>query len=428
MTFAGMRFFESYRALKVVISCFAIVLVFFFKDHFTPVNIVNGYVIPFSSEQDDALTFFLNPERTNQKALIRIYDVSGKPVDSVKAALKVQDEINPDAFKSGFSFSPSYDYHPKGLETGLYFIENKVPFIIEDTTAELLILFPFLDLHCVTNTGGKSFIASESSDGIAAPKLSIDRPLDIDAHTIEFMKWVNVHLKGMKYSLVSDLQFSDIERKFPSAKAVFIFRDQKFWTNQMRSEFDRFIRAGGNALFASGAVMNNRIRLNKSLNQIEFYDLSANDVIEEEKAVAFNADSQSNFNFYSIGMDYAFAGRGEKSSLLTISKPDHPLFRGTGMNWNDTMHIGDCFYNGAPITRSNDSISIDLEKIRFYSGNILGLTRITSHRYGMIAELKKTKTSGKIVHLGCSNWTKPEVLNDTLISRILLNGIQYVMQ
>jgi hypothetical protein len=136
-----------------------------------------------------------------------------------------------------------------------------VPFVVLPARAaspanRLLVQVPVTTAQAYNSYGGKSLYAYNSSGGVAAPKVSFDRPFDdqwnfaFDAWQAPFLRWLAKNGFNADFCTSIDLHR---ETTITNGYALLALAGHdEYWTREMRDRLDAFVAAGGNAAIFSG--------------------------------------------------------------------------------------------------------------------------------------------------------------------------------
>ncbi|MDD2881700.1 MAG: hypothetical protein PHQ58_14815 [Rhodoferax sp.] len=135
-----------------------------------------------------------------------------------------------------------------------------VPFVVRPKTptagVKVLVQVPVTTMQAYNNYGGKSMYAYNSTGGVPATKVSFDRP-NADPLSFAFDPWQAPLVRWLaKNGIAADFCTSvDLHQDSASLNGYKLFLTaghDEYWSRNMRSRFDIFVGAGGNAAIFSG--------------------------------------------------------------------------------------------------------------------------------------------------------------------------------
>jgi hypothetical protein len=164
----------------------------------------------------------------------------------------------PDAWRSGLYVARLSS--AAGTSREIYFVVRARD---PGQRARVLFTFPTNTAQAYNAWGGKSLYTFNSSDRVASPRVSFDRPTDelVTAREIFFIRWLEASGHEVEYCASLDLH------RDPGLLAryqlVLSVGHDEYWSRAMRDNVEAFVARGGNAAFFSG---------NTSFWQVRFED------------------------------------------------------------------------------------------------------------------------------------------------------------
>ena len=165
---------------------------------------------------------------------------------------------------------------PSNWPSGIYYAAigsgNRlccVPFVVRPATptagVKVLVQVPVTTMQAYNNYGGKSLYAYNSTGGVAATKVSFDRP-NADPLSFAFDPWQAPLVRWLaKNGIAADFCTSvDMHQDSAALSGYQLFLTaghDEYWSRNMRSSLDKFVGAGGNAAIFSGNTCWWQVRL-----------------------------------------------------------------------------------------------------------------------------------------------------------------------
>jgi hypothetical protein len=395
-------------------------------------QIIDGYAIDFSVKKGGKLYFYANALNENKRAKVYIYNIKNEKVDSVILHVKPQyKNLLKVAYKNGYQYSNLLSYDTKGLTSGLYFINNIIPFLIKNINLEkgITVVVPFSNLMALNAIGGKSFDPENSTGNSAATHLSLLRPLSFSRSESEFLNYIDSVYGKLKVNYISDLDLLNYDN-LAKSKLLIIYGYSAFWTLEQRKNFDRFQKDGGNVLAISNYIMNNKYLYYPKLKQISF--TRANDSIAnvEERTGIWDNPIYNYATVNSIGCNYTINNDLSKLSatnkglillnkkLLLFDKIDTSSNLLKYSNFNTLkIHV----IEGKPLADRNSGIFYSKEIIAYFNPD-------KQHQnLGGIFLLQKYKNSGKLIVISSSDWVNNETFSNMNITIATKNIIDFLL-
>ncbi len=239
---------------------------------------LEGYASSTSVAPADTISFFVSNftgTATLQKCSLTILRRGAKDTIFVNTTVQVRQEQTPAlAYTNGCGWPARYTtVVPANWSSGLYvarlqigtdpFIE--IPFVVKaarfGSTANILVQLPYTTVNAYNNwpgipRGGKSLYTTNSSAGVAATKVSFDRPFNGKYQTLfygaidYFMAWLETN--NFKVEFCSSIDLHDNAAMLNNYQLLITFGHDEYWTLPMRNNVDSFVESGGNfAIFGA---------------------------------------------------------------------------------------------------------------------------------------------------------------------------------
>jgi hypothetical protein len=222
-------------------------------DKLCSANVQTGYTDKVSYFNDEKITAYLQSDEPVDICRLDVYDVNNHLAFSIASPLSIQTINNINPAVNGYGFTPTVQFEiPKRIESGIYLIENKIPFIIKTRKAvDLLIVYPSNTVNAYSNSGGKSLYTLPLTD--RPFEVSFERPMALQDFSEYCLSWfTTLHEFSVGYICDADLdQYENISL----ARVLVIPGHNEYWTRQARKNFDQFVDGGKHALILSGNTM-----------------------------------------------------------------------------------------------------------------------------------------------------------------------------
>lgn len=418
--------------LKLLLFLFCITLISCKKE----ANKDDGYTNKMSYLPGEICEVYINSQKKEQ---VKIYDVAGTVVLELKEIIFSQEIKNDSAWKYGVGYQKSFEFKVPELKSGVYFIENEIPFFVRSKKPkDITIVYPSNTINAYSNIGGKSLYGFNSSNKEMANTVSFDRPFRFgDAYlSIEFYKYIFDQKYNVNYIIDKDL---DDYTKFQKSKLLLIVGHSEYWSRKAKRNFDKFINSGKDALILSGNTMWWQIRYNSN-NQMICYRKKHKDPIQIDslKTIPWKSTILNSSTIESIGMDFDNGGYGNKRDLGWNGYKilnNSPIFEGTSIKKDSTLYLTTTEYDGIPIKCYSKNLEpiVDTSNVPFKKFEIIGYDfgfRGTN-TCGTFAILKKNDSSGTIINVGSTDWCSKqfhEGKDHLKIQRITSNMIELLIK
>ena len=415
--------------------------------------VVDGYLNKFAFNKNELATLYLNSFKKADNVTIGIYDINGKLVSGILCNTNSQKMSTIKPWENGYGYQPTTTFNiPNNLLSGVYFIGNKIPFLIKNSSpfiGEILIVHPSHTDIAYNNNGGYSLYYPSHQN--RARILSTQRPWKFaeNGNPIPFYQWLSK--TNYKIDYISDDEMQDYVN-INSYKLIILAGHSEYWTRKARMNFDKFVDDGKNALLLTGNSMYWQTRMDFVKNQLICYkyDAAGNDPITDPllKTTKWEDASLKNNQLFSIGLNYYnYGGTITSRSKNTkgfdgykIIKPESPIFAGLGLKRNDVITHNSIEYDGANVKFEKDSTNqlypvYDNSVTKFYKVDILGwdyaipdwgLQNNVFHT-GLCVLFKKKNTSGLILNMSSSNWCN-EIGTKPQLKTITKNAIDFLLK
>lgn len=373
-------------------------------------NVIEGYTDKVSYASNEEVTAFLQSKSVVASCKLTIYDVNGREAFSVAAGLAIQTISGDQPSANGFGFTPTVKFKlPNDIASGVYLIENKIPFVVRTSTpVDLMIVYASNTANAYALSGGKSLYTPPPNK---PTQVSFHRPIPLEAFSGQCLEWFD-ELSGFSKGYVVDSDLDYYER-IKTAKVLVIIGHNEYWTRAARLNFDRFVAEGGDALILSGNTMWWQVRYADDGNTLLCYkDVEDPETNPLYKTKTWNNPLLDYSITLSIGADFPRGGYGVRDDKgwdgYKIINKDSPLFDGLNLNNGQIISCPTVEWDGAPIASvdANGYPVIDNTLLDFDQIELLAFDRgfRTVDTYGTFIVFRRTSTSGIVINTASTDW------------------------
>jgi hypothetical protein len=407
-------------------------------------SVLAGYTDKTSYFPGDEIEVYLQSASSLSCAL-NFYDLKGTLVFSSNVNLFPQEVLPDEPSKNGFKFLSNGKIKlPQILVSGIYYIENKIPFIVKSSMpADLTVVYPINTINAYYNAGGKSLYGFNSENNEASSQVSFLRPIESGTEygeCIECLKWFP-SLRGYTINYITDVDLNDYTT-FKDSKILIIIGHSEYWTRLARIHFDQFVNHGNHAIVLSGNTMwwHARYTANKEALICHRDAIKDPEPDPSMKTITWTDPSLQYSILTSIGADFQHGGYGLQSDFgwdgYKITNPLSPLLAGLSLTRGDIIGLPTGEYDGAPIKGYDlDGYPLlDNDLLNFEKFELVGFDRGMRGGKETIPTFivfQRTKTSGIIVNAGSNSWCSGmgigSSLNGDKIKAITRNAIVKLM-
>lgn len=398
-------------------------------------KVAYGYTDKVSYSPSEKVTVYLHTAAPTAACRLNIYSITADSIFSVKTSLKSQSIATSDPAIDGFGFSPTVEMEiPSNVPSGLYMIENKIPFIVKSPGAvDLLIVYPSNTANAYEQSGGKSLYTSNKGSAV-----SFHRPIALQPFSSVCLQWF-YKFPGIKIGYIADMDLENYSN-IADAKILAIVGHNEYWTRKARKNFDAFVDSGHDALILSGNTMWWQVRYSDDQSQLVCYKSDIDPVSDASlKTIVWNNASLSYPIISSIGADFDLGGYGLKTDKgwdgYKVMKPTSPLFEGTGLKKGDIISMPTSEYDGAPLSGFDmDNYPIlNRKALQADQAEIIAFDRgfrNAADTYPTLLIYKRSKSSGIIINAGTTDWCSTNGMggaSGTTIKKITANAIHKLL-
>ena len=392
-----------------------------------PDRIIDGYTNQMSFNSHDSIEVFLNSSLAIENEKVLIFDINGNVVSDFIADIFPQETTESKPWEDGYGYLRTTKIKVEDLKSGIYFIDNKIPFIIKPSVeVDALVVYPSNTINAYNKNEGFSLYTNPR-----AYKLSFQRQQNMPRFSLEFFKWVS----NLNFGYVCDYDL-DSSITYTFSDLVIIPGHSEYWSRKARENFDNFINDGNDAMILSGNTMWWQIRYENNGNVLVCYKDSGLDPIEDPslKTINWHRSILDYPIISSIGVDFSNGGFGLKYDQdngwdgYKIVLPESPIFQGLNLNFGQIISIPTVEYDSTPVIEiSSDGIP-QFDTGEFYKFNFLGFDkafRDSENRFGTFIIMQKTEKSGVIINTGSTDWCNRGLIekDSLIIKQVTLNMI-----
>ena len=140
----------------------------------------------------DSIKIYINAVSRMENIKLKIYDINKNIVREFEANIFPQIKNHNSPWSFGYDYKVTTTIDVENMESGIYLIENRIPFIIKPSdVVDAIVVYPSNTINAYNNNEGHSFYTTPRTS-----KLSFNRQQDLPADIIEYFKW----LKKLDYS------------------------------------------------------------------------------------------------------------------------------------------------------------------------------------------------------------------------------------
>jgi hypothetical protein len=371
--------------------------------------VMDGYLDKQSYLPGDSASLYLSGHATKNYEL-SLFDLSGKVVATQKVNLTQQAIRNANPVEDGFGYRVTKRIKVPNLPSGIYLWENVIPMIIRPKEPKIVVVYPSNTANAYSNSGGKSLYGYNSSNQVAAKKVSFLRPVPLQWHCEAFLRWLHREkIQDIGYITDMDLENYNTVKK---STMMIIPGHSEYWTLQARTNYDRFVLAGKHALILSGNSMWWQVRYNKSHDQMTCYRVKQDDPIKSEKLkTTYWNDSTLNYPITrSIGVEFTYAGYGLKNDKgwngYKIIKTS-PLLANTTLKPGDILPCPSDETDGVPLLGFSEDIPVHNNTDHFFKMEIVGFDHVmwgVKEGVATWVVFRVDASSGIVINTASTDW------------------------
>lgn len=387
---------------------------------------INGYTNKFSYRYNEKITVYGLCDKNYENIQIcnvGVYDINGKIIDVIQANIKTDNCTQQTDFKwkNGFGYNKSFSFTLKDIISGIYLIDNKIPFIVKSQDKDnklFTIIYPINTSNAYNPQGGKnlyySYLDDEPDPNNRAKYVSIHRPphtnyYAIDKHSINFLKWIYNNHVIYDYNLITDIDmdkyqlYSDIK-----TSNIIIIGHSEYWTQNARNILRDCIDNGINIVNLSGNTLWWRVKYNSDRTVINC-DKTVGSKNYKDSTTTFISLDKSPFDIlgvsYEVGGFGILSGSGKATSgVYKIYDHECPIFKGTNLNNGDIIKMPAVEFDGIFCDEKGNLSSIYNS---YYKKRLCALGNCKKNDKNNVTGiicLKKTIASGIVINCCSMDW------------------------
>jgi N,N-dimethylformamidase beta subunit-like, C-terminal/Putative Ig domain/D-glucuronyl C5-epimerase, beta-sandwich domain len=340
-------------------------IVFFFVNYQTAhAAAIEGYLSAFSVTQGQSIDIHTSTsDPTFSIEIFKINNAGNQLVLSIPDLTGILYSTPADAWLGANWPSAHTLTIPTSWESGLYLIKlqtvdsySDLSVIVKEdqpgTSSDILVFDNSPTWVAYNNWGGKSLYPGSSTSSEPAPTVSIKRPKQnvFRAEILELRSWLEHENISVEYASMFDLHNSPA--LLNNYNVVMLVGHSEYWSRDMRTHFDNFVTAGGNAIILSGNTLWWQIRIegdllvcyrsdyqndplynvNNTLVTSNWFDTPINEPENSSIGVSWRNGGFVNYNGFFTEAD----GHGGYTTVNT----EHWIYDGTTLADGDTLGYG----------------------------------------------------------------------------------------
>ncbi len=376
---------------------------------------VTGYTDRTSYWPGEIIRVYLSLDVANANYTLGIYDINQNLIFPATVSIIHQVPTSGSPWSNGFGFNLTAEVTiPSTLNSGLYLIEKRIPFIVKPSQpVDIIVVYPSNTENAYCESGGKSLYSSSSRPS----QVAFDRPMAFPNSnpTLNFseygFRWLKTQ-SDLSIGYVSDYDLEDYTN-IADANLLILIGHSEYWSKNARKNFDRFIEGGKDALILSGNTMWWQVRYSSDGSKLICYK-DANDPIQDPllKTITWSNASLGYSTISSIGADFDHGGYGLQADHgwngYKITSPNSPLLQGTGLKKGDILKLPTVEYDGAVINGldAEGFPILNTHQNNFYRMELIGFDKgyRNNETIGTFIVVQPLPSSGIIVNTGTTDW------------------------
>lgn len=371
--------------------------------------IKSGYTDKQSYYPGEKMKVYFDTQGSSELCKLTLYSVTGDSVYSVASAMPASTALPPNPSEVGFGFPAAAEFILPELESGVYLVDNKIPFVVKTRKpVDLLVVYASNTANAYAQSGGKSLYSLDQRP----PAVSFHRPISLEPFSTACLRWFTT-LNDFTLGYMADVDM-DTAENFDRARVVVIAGHSEYWTLAARRNFDRFVDAGGDALILSGNTMWWQVRYSEDKTQLICYkDVDADPISDPTlKTINWSEPLLGYSILSSIGADFTYGGYGLKSDAgwngYRITSRNSPMFEGLDIPENFVLALPTAEYDGAPILGYDDNgyPILDEAALQFDKIELLGFDKgfRGQETVGTFIVFRKKPGAGIVVNTSSCDW------------------------
>lgn len=418
-------------------------------------QLIDGFTDKISYYSYEKVKLFLNYNESSEEN-VRVFDASGNLYYTLHLNVFPQKNTNTQPWKNGFNYKILGEIDLSNFKPGLYQIEKVISFIVKskDEKRKITIVYPSNTINAYSNSGGKSLYKFNSSEKSSDTLVSFLRPMNLKNENgissnfnsdliMGVYKWFNENVLIDDYTNYVCDQDLDDKELLNDTKLLVIVGHSEYWTRAARRNFDQFILKGNHALVMSGNTMWWQVRYTKNMQGMINYKSNADPIqVDSLKTIEWFKKELNYPIESSTGLNFKYGGYGLKKDKgwdgFKVVNAEHPIFKETNLQNGAVIKCPSIEYDGFLHSGfSNDSIPIIDTSFsnRFFLYELLAFDRAIRNdglyeTIGAFVITQKNPTSGKVIHIGSTNWCDLSNFygqNKSVFQKVTKNAIYFLL-
>lgn len=401
-------------------------------------NLTEGYTDKVSYDPGEIMKVYLHASNPLELCRLNVKTINGDSVFSVAATLPFHYPYPwTKGSIQGFDYKICAEVLIPPIKSGVYLIENLIPFIVKSTTpVDVTIIYPSNTANAYCESGGLSLYSSTDRPY----QVSFQRPTPLQSYSRYCLEWF-AELDGISFGYIADVDLDDYSN-IQTSKIISVIGHSEYWTYEARKNFDRFVDEGGHALVLSGNTMWWQVRYSEDKTKLIAYkEYADKDTVADAQRVTTTWNSPSlNYPIIpSIGVDFQHGGYGLQSDQgwdgLKVALPESPLFEGAGLKKGDIIDLPSLECDGVPLQGyDRDGFPVpDKKALPFENLELLAFDKVFRFEENTTTFIafQRKPSSGIIINTGTTGWCSETGIGGSsgaVIKKITLNAINKMLK
>ena len=234
---------------------------------FAGIGGVDSYLSSFSVTQGDNLKFYAtSPDSTLNLRVMKYWlpsnaSFSERKMAEISDITAYQQAVPTYGWRDGANWSETYSLNTSGWASGIYeyavygpsgtdFGGFTVKSVNPGSTSKILLLDHTPTNIAYNDWGGKSLYSADTEGFVSLYRPDQNK---IPLHEVEFSRWATMN--GIKLEYASMMDLENDPSLLNNYNLVITAGHNEYWSKNMRTNFDNYIKDGGNAMILSGNTM-----------------------------------------------------------------------------------------------------------------------------------------------------------------------------
>jgi hypothetical protein len=285
----------------------------------------------------------------------------------------------------------------KDLQSGIYLINDTIPFVIKDpdVKADIIVVYPYAN-NLIETPFNKKAVKSQKY-----VYTSFLRSNFIDPITLGGASFFKELEKKYTVKYISDTDMEDANN-IKGVQLLIIYQNMLYSSSKMKGNVLDFIKTGGNVLLAAEEFMNNVFTINHESNELVLNNKAkSNGEYTRERFAESLGEIEGVFISEVIGLSYSKGGQSKMNSGYKVLSGS-ALF--SDLDMKNVPVLGET-YMGLNVTKEKDTFrcnttAVHEAKVHAYIDTEFHGNKTVSG----IIEVQVFENGGKIMSLGTSQW------------------------